>query len=484
MRLLRSPLLLFLLAALLTRAPMFGNPVIYTDEEFYLLVGSRLLHGAIPFVDLWDRKPVGLFLLYAAMRALGGHGVLAYQLVGTAFVVLTADIIRRIGLTFSTGFGAICAGLAYILWLNLGHAGAGQSPIFYNLPVAAAGFITLRAVLGRWVPFTGLTGAGCAVMLLMGLAMQIKYSALFEGVFFGLTFLVLAYRQSGLARAIAAGALWIVIALAPTLLVAGVYAVMGHEQAFVFANFISIFSRADTPESVLLIRLALIAAVLLPLILCAAWPWPSDDTEGRTGFRFVRLWLAAAVLGLLLFGTYLHHYLLPVLVPAAAGAAGLLGRPRFRPVAVAILAIGLVVGESMMLISLKHHGSAAQFNRIVKAIDPAGCLYVYSGDPAFYNATDACIPTRFAFPSHLSRLEEAEALGVDPLAEVSRILASQPATVIVSMPYSDENEAARRLVLAEVAKDYGLSLRAKLGRDDVEVFRLKTLPAGSAPPGP
>ncbi|MCB8879037.1 hypothetical protein ACELLULO517_02240 [Acidisoma cellulosilytica] len=472
MRLLRSPILIFLLAALLTRVPMFGNPVIYTDEEFYLLVGSRILHGAIPYVDLWDRKPVGLFLLYAAMRALGGHGLLAYQIVGTGFVVLTAELIRRISAEFSTSFGAVCAGLAYILWLNLGHAGAGQSPIFYNLPVCAAGLITLRAVLGRRSPFLGLLAAGCAVMLLMGLAMQIKYSALFEGMFFGLTFLFLAYRERGLVHALTSGTIWIAVALLPTLLAAAVYLAMGQFQAFIFANFISIFSRADTAGSVLLLRLMLILVVLLPLILCAILPLLDAKADARNAVRFVRLWLAAAILGLLIFGTYLHHYLLPVLVPAAAAAASLLGRPRFRMAAIAMLAIGFVVGESMMLVSLKHHGSAHQFDRIAQAIDPAGCLYVYSGDPAFYNATHACIATRFAFPSHLSRLEEAKALGVDPLAEVNRIMNSRPATVIVSLPYSDENEAARQIVLADTAKDYHLALRAKLGRDDVDVYRL------------
>lgn len=473
MRLLRSSLLIFLVAALLTRVPMFGNPVIYTDEEFYLLVGSRLLHGAIPYVDLWDRKPVGLFLLYAAMRALGGPGVWGYQIIGTGFVVLTAELIRRIGLTFSTAFGALCAGLAYIVWLNLGHAGAGQSPIFYNLPVCAAGLLTLHAMLSERSTFARLTATGASVMLLMGVAMQIKYSALFEGVFFGLTFLVLAFRAHGPLRMVAAGVMWVLIALVPTGLVAFAYLAMGHFQDFYFANFVSIFFRSDTPVAVLLTRLALILVVLLPLILCAAAPVRDMGSDARTGFRFIKLWLAAALLGVLVFGTYLHHYLLPVLVPAAAAAAAMFGRPRFRVPAIAMLVVALAVGETMMLISLRHHGGDRQFKTIAQAIDPKGCLYVYSGDPAFYDATPACIATKFAFPSHLSRLEEAKALGVDPTTEVSRIMASKPTTVIVSVPYSDENEAARRIVMAELTKDYQQALAAKLGRDAVAVFRLK-----------
>ena len=60
------------------RAQTFGNPVIGYDEQVYLLVGDRMIHGAIPFVDIFDRKPIGLFLIYGAIRLLGGEGTLQY----------------------------------------------------------------------------------------------------------------------------------------------------------------------------------------------------------------------------------------------------------------------------------------------------------------------------------------------------------------------------------------------------------------------
>ena len=45
--------LLLLLLALAARAQTFGNPVIGYDEQFYLLVGDRMIHGTIPFVDIF-----------------------------------------------------------------------------------------------------------------------------------------------------------------------------------------------------------------------------------------------------------------------------------------------------------------------------------------------------------------------------------------------------------------------------------------------
>lgn len=463
-------LLILTVAALATRLPMFGNPVIYSDEEFYLLVGSRILHGAIPFVDIWDRKPIGLFLLYAGMKALGGNGVLAYQIVGTAFVVATAAVIGRIALYVTGRFGAICAGLAYILWLNLGHAGAGQSPIFYNLPMALAGLITLRACLGEMRPFTNLTAAGAGAMLLAGLALQIKYSAVFEGIFFGLCFLWLSLRAKGLPGALWRGLFWIFVALLPTLAALLTYVAMGHGQAFIFANFVSIFERSsDARVGLLLYRLALILAVLVPLLLCALWPvQPIPPAR-----RFLLGWLGAAVFGLLIFGTYLHHYLLPVLVPASAAAAAFFGQRRWRLATLFLLGIVFVISDGMMVTSLARHGTVRQFDAIARAIDPVGCLYIYSGEPAFYDATTACIPTRFAFPSHLSRLAEAHAVGVDQTTEVARILASHPTTIMIGPPHWDENWAARRLVLAALARDYRQALQTKLGGDPVAVYRLR-----------
>ena len=101
----------FLLLALLIRSPQFGNPVIQVDEQFYLLVGDRMWHGALPFVDVWDRKPWGLFALYAAIRLLGGEGIIQYQVVATLFAAATAWMIWRLARRVAPDRGAIFAGV-------------------------------------------------------------------------------------------------------------------------------------------------------------------------------------------------------------------------------------------------------------------------------------------------------------------------------------------------------------------------------------
>src|ERR1700741_2926144 len=104
-----------LLVALALRAWDFGNPVIHVDEQYYLLVGDRMLHGALPYVDIWDRKPIGLFAIFAAIPLLPGDGILAYQIVATLFATAPAWLVRpaarRIG---ATPIAAIAAGAAYL----------------------------------------------------------------------------------------------------------------------------------------------------------------------------------------------------------------------------------------------------------------------------------------------------------------------------------------------------------------------------------
>ena len=58
--------------------------------------------GAVPYVDMWDRKPIGLFLLYMPAAALPlTASIYAYQAMALAAVVATAALIvtaaQRVG---------------------------------------------------------------------------------------------------------------------------------------------------------------------------------------------------------------------------------------------------------------------------------------------------------------------------------------------------------------------------------------------------
>ncbi len=491
-----AQLLIALAVAFATRAWLFGDPVIQIDEQFYLLTGDRLLHGALPYVDIWDRKPVGIFLLYAGVRLLGGEGIYQYQVVATLFAAATAFLIAQMATRFTNGRGAALAGASYLLWLLIFDGAGGQTPVFYNLFMTGAGALVLWLVAAETSPRRLLFG-GTAAMLLVGLALQIKYSVLFEGVFFGLVLLWRAWRLDLRPAAILGAALlWISAALLPTVAALAYYAQAGHLDAFLYANFQSIFQRENAPSNKLLSRLLGLIGLALPLLLCAHAGWrlarrspPSPQTAAR---RFVWSWLAASLAGLLAFGTYFTHYFLPVLVPLTLACAGLLG-DRQAGVAIvssrgvrriSIAGFLAVTGVGLALATVpkrvKHRGHEPEVRALAANIraNLHGCLFAYDADPILYLMSQACLPTTRIFPNHLNDETEANAIGIDPVRETARIFRGRPDLVVLSSPADPGfNQATRAMVEHAVATDYRPIFRIRIGSHERVVFKRRAAEA-------
>ena len=295
------------LAVIAARAQTFGDPVLGFDEQYYLLVADRMLHGAVPYIDIWDRKPIGLFLLYAGAILPSGDPFLNYKLLAAGFVWATTAVIYRTAQADAGRTGGVIAALLYVLWLNFMEGEGGQAPVFYNLPVLLAAALTRRAVAG------GQNFArGCFAMLLIGLAIQIKYTAVFEGIAFGLILLWAQYRADrGASLVLGFAAVWVACALAPTAVAFAVYAIMGGAQAFVFSNFLSIFGRLPDPALDRLAGFATIVAILLPLTVIAVVEWRRTRV-----LSFWHLWSVVAALGMLAVGSFLSpSYAMPLLAP-------------------------------------------------------------------------------------------------------------------------------------------------------------------------
>jgi hypothetical protein len=457
--------------ALLVRAQTFDNPVLGFDEQFYLLVGDRMLHGAVPYVDIFDRKPIGLFLIYAAIRELGGDGFIQYKLVACGFAVLTALLIYRAARPIGSAFAASIVACLYILWLNFTGGEGGQAQVFYNLPMLMAAMLTWRAAR---------TGAriltlGSAAMLLVGIAIQIKYTVIFEGVFFGLALLWARYRSRPSLAALAGPALlwpallWIGCALLPTGLAALVYWRIGALQPFLFANFLSLFARTPDPFQAEMAGLFKILGILLPLLLFCALSLRPRDFARTAGANFPILWLGAAILGVLLFGSFLApQYGMPVLVPACIAAAPFFaGHRHSRIFAGVTLTVALLIGQIGLARSAFQKGGRAEALAVAQAAQPDhGCIYVYDGYPALYMLTHSCLPTRWVFPGHLNTQEEdrANAIGVDPAGEVRRILATRPEVIVDDAPaYEFGNPETRALVENALAHDYHIETEVRTG---------------------
>lgn len=455
--------LILLGVAIVARAVTFGNPILHVDEQFYFVTARAMSDGTVPYVDIWDRKPIGLFALYLPAAAIGWPGgILAYQAMALAAAVATAGLIARLAERAGWRPGALVAAILYLLWLNFAEGQGGQAPVFYNLLVVGA-VLVLSGGASR--------GRALAAMTLLGLALQIKYSVVFEGAALGCW--MLWQRRGDAPAALAAlAAAMIAVALLPTAAVLGAYAVAGKADAFLFANFWSILDRARDPVGEQVGNLAIVAVILAPL-LALAWVGRAEG-EPNPARRLVQLWLVAALAGLIAFGGWFDHYALPAIAAACACSAGFFASERRSRRAVAIFLIAMFVGGQAVLAFKRHErGTPAQFAALARAVGTGhGCLLVYSGPTMLYPATGRCRVSALVFPSHLSRTREAGAVGIDQHAALAAALAARPARIVVEAGYRGERPEVRRGLEAVLAREYRPVGDYVLGVKRVTVFAL------------
>lgn len=481
---------MILACAVAVRALTFGNPVVHVDEEFYFVTARMMLDGAVPFVDVWDRKPIGLFLLYLPAAAFGvPMGIWVYQMMALASVVATALVMLRLARHAGWERGGLVAALLYLFMLNFGDGQGGQSPVFYNLLMACAIWAVVpRPAEARDAPAR--FRRGLIAMGLVGIALQIKYSVLFEGLFLGLWLMWREHRLGAThAEVVRRGAAWALIAAAPTVAAWAAYIAIGQGDAWFYANFGSIVDRQSDPADVLLRAFLKVALILgLPLIISGLSRRVPVRDESEHPVRCLYFgWLIAAVFGLLVFGSWFNHYALPVMLPACLCCAGYLGGTRRGRtlVAPAMLAMSLFGGEYTAWSAAWHRGNAQQLEALAEGIGRGpGCMYVYSGNSILYSYTGRCRVSPWVFPSHLSRERENGALGVDQLAEIDRIFAKRPEIVVMRPEYFGERMAAHRLTVRRLREGgYALRGRYPLGDLLIDVYAAPGATA-AAPPAP
>ena len=531
--------------ALAVRAPGLVFTDLNWDEGLYRMIAGSLLHGHAPYLEVWDRKPVGVFVLLAAAEAVGGESV-ATMRIATALAVGTgawclAGVAHRLWGEAGRGIGAVAGVLAILYSTRSG--GEGTNTELFFAPVETAGlWLLLAADAAPWAaggprPWRAL-GAG----LLLGAALQVKYNAVFDIVAFGLAFL--AARQRGLdlpsLRRVLAVAFPATLGIAvPTLAVLAWYAGIGHLGDWIAANIAAneqlVGATAPafqwTALDYVLRQLALpfcgfAAALLLGPLLAR----PRE----RRGLAALALWGVGGAAALLFLRRFADHMMLQVLPELCLGTA-------FAAVAVArrlarlpplrrlgrAAAFGLLMAMAACVLAWEgraplrpasaareilarrmegapHWGdlTATLAAAIAPRLPPEESVYVFGGPLlGLYAAVGRPPPTRFPFVEHLW---EGYA-PVDGAAEMARILAARPAFVVVQdlwWPEADWGdpwpvptarpvfERLQAALLADYVRDGATApFRSRGGaligaREGVTVFRRRDLPRAATRPEP
>lgn len=459
-----ATILPLLVTAVLSRAFLFGDPLAHVDDSFYLLVGQAMLDGQLPYVDIWDRKPFSLFLIYEAIAALGGKGTVETQVVAGLSAVLTAYVITRFGSRIASWRGGLLAGIVYLWLLPLFGGATGQSPVFYNLPMAFAGLLTLKQVQSS--PVEQRDGRAIAAMLATGLAISIKPVAIFEGIWFGMTLLGLKWScRTDLASVARLAAGMVATALLPPLLPYLGYAMIGEFPVIWDATIISVLTKALPPPDERVRRGLFVLVRLAPVLVSAAVSLRALHAQ-RPVFLFMLGWIAAAIVGLASVPAFFEHYSLPLLVPLCCAIAPLLARPMFG-LAFAALLSAWGFGMTRRAPTLTGFPRAEKFEQVASEVrrNLHGCLYVYEGPMQLYSATGACRLTRFLFTDHLNSSLETRAVPVRQDEEIARIFRQRPSVVVVAPRFIlPENPASRAVLDRNLASCYRVaSVQQEIG---------------------
>jgi hypothetical protein len=431
-----AALALLLLTALITRCSVLGDWNYEIDVEFYLLAARRMLDGALLYVDLWDRKPPGLFLAYALAAALP-CSILVVQVAATVCTALAGYGVQRIARPWAGSQGSVLAGLAYCAVIPAFGGMSGQAAVLFNpLMIACAWSVStsLPELARGLVPGRITLGMVCA-----GLAIAMKQSAVFEGAAFGLLTLALARRGGAPPPRLGGRALLLALAGALPMLAAGAwYWHIGHFadlwQALVLSNAGRLY---DSPVG-MLTRYATMLQLLAPILLFAALGAAAmGPVRNWPGIYAISVgWLGVAAVGMVAYPGLFLHYALPLIAPLCLVAAPFLARRDLGLRGLALLAGAMLVhaGAFDFAARARSREASAQLVTYLGKEAPQHRVMAWNLSPWLLELTGSHPPTSLLFAPHLFDGAEAASSGRDTAAEVRRVLAWRPEAVVVQEP--------------------------------------------------
>jgi 4-amino-4-deoxy-L-arabinose transferase-like glycosyltransferase len=450
-------LLLFTLGA---RAIGWGPSVINPDESIFSLAAREVTAGHLPYLTLFDNKPVGSTLILASGFALFGQSVLVVRLIGAAFAFASGMLVAA--LLRGGGFGrreALSAGIVQIAYASaLGLGGQATLTELLLAPFTVLAVLLLRRLAvderpGRRAALAGAAGLAC------GVAVLIKIVPILPGLAVaGATLLLLLVRRrvtpksaALLFAAFAAGA------VAPMLVAAGVYAATGALDAFLWSNFgfAGAYAGIHPRPAMMAQRLGTAVDALWPLLaLCvvalsgavAAW---RKERRVDDLLLIALAWVVAEVIAASASLQFFPHYFLTA-VPALAVLsaygvrviAGWIGAARPGRVALVLGGLAALVAVERTQVDMARERLAtpdvpakvaAAIRRAApdRALGRAPTLFVtnYKLSGIYFLTGSPLPPTRFAIPAHLFSRQSAMTRA-DPQAEVARVIASRPEFIV------------------------------------------------------
>lgn len=485
----------FIGLAVILRLPALLYSVLNFDESLYLLIGDGLANGVLPYTGICDRKPFGLFAIFALFALSPFDALVTSRIAASVSIGLTAFLLSRIAARLfdddERWIGRI-AGLTYVLYTLVDGGLASNAEVFHITAAVLGLHLVLRAIEAD--PARPRIGLMAAAGLAMGVGIQIKQPVVFDMAAFAIGYLILT--TTGLRRlggqisaslpalaAVAAGA------VTPTLLVMLVYVATGHWTEWVAGNVAAQRGFVDDRSLGFEIDPALRAMAeqaplwLVPIVAALSLRRLARSAGEERSGAFLLVWVLSIVVAQYFLRIAADHYFLQFL-PAFSLLTGLLlGRGIIEQLPAGAVRAGALttivvltwfgiaktamVNTAYVLRDRYIYGEAhaadtpAQVAAFIKPqLRPDDTLYQIGFHPILYHLTGAEPPTRFAFTGlpHRTQAGRDGCPWVEPAVEAQRVLDTRPRFVAVEQGafWDGLEPAAKSVIQARLDRDYTL----------------------------
>jgi 4-amino-4-deoxy-L-arabinose transferase-like glycosyltransferase len=490
------------------------------DESLYMLVSQSILDGNIPYISIWDNKPVGIYLLYVLAFLIFGKSVFSIRLLSCITIAITCYVLYRFGdlLSKNGKLIGLIAALIYIVFSLQNGGDAANTEIFF-IPFVS---IVYYSILSQWLQPSRRNSRVnqlfyFAFGFLLGIAFIIKYVVIYDLVTTSLLLIIvhlfpgnrfpdnqfIKYSSLNTIRDIA---IFLSGFILPFSLMSIFFMVNGHFSDFLYANFTANKIRnIDRPFSLTVVVKAFVSQLRLnmPLWIFFGLTFLSPFLKRllpneRRALSFLFLWVLIPLLGIFLTFKvdFYAHYFLQLLPPLSLITSFFLVRfileinenqsirKRYVSLLLSVVLLTSFHGTSNLRKSLKfiyyryvkkiphHENKVSEVADYIQAhISTESYIYVADYDPVVYFLSNARIPTKYAYPFFLMGKNLPKVAGVNPSQELYSLMNKKPLYIILSTKSKEKvyNRLFYSKLKAWLKQDYIL----ERFDDEVKLYRRK-----------
>lgn len=450
----------FVLLAVLLRVLSFHYSVIDHDESTYMVIAQELLKGKILYVDVWDTKPIGIFLLFAGIIKVFGHSIFIIRLFAAVFIGLTAGFlflsIKRWGKKH--GY-ALLAALLYIVSCSVHKWNyTANTEIFFLLFTAIALFF----FSGKKCPKNFFLSG-----LFVGLGFVIKYFVLFDIAAFWIFYLVF-YQKVHKTKQILLNTFSMGVGFILPFASVFVYYYLGpHFDVFAFAsfelplNYVNGFNPGKAISFFLEYHLVYAPFVFLFIVAII-------KGNDKNIISFGVIWYLLVWIIVLLPGKFFHHYYFQLVLPMAFIAPEAFNTKTKTEAFINKHKIAIV---SIFITAFLIWNIAFQYTAFIKKHDQQRVVAEYLNvelskketiycnySSIIYYLTKKSPPQKYIHNTLMSKQEHIDAIGVNVDHEAKRILKAEPDVMVIKgnpHPYIarfiSENYTLQKIIEEEVS---------------------------------